>query len=283
MSAQGIDISAYQPPLKSVAGLDFVFVKATEGTDWIDPNFAANWAYLATKPVHRGAYHFFHPSLPADQQASFFMRTVTERGLHPGDMLAGDCEITEGLATGPPAAGFLGRVAAAAEGAAGGPHCPVMCYSYLSFLPNLGSYCTGFPLWIADYSSSAPRSVAPWPSWTFWQWSGGGGPDGADQDAFNGTAASLDTWLSNYAGPEPAPPENWTEHLVQQLPLLQQGASGPDVRTMQACLVARGQQVTIDGTFGPATKRSLQRFQQSAGIAGDGIAGPRTWPKLLNR
>lgn len=283
MSAQGIDISAYQPVIRSAAGLDFVFVKATEGTGWTDANFAANWAYLSGRPVHRGAYHFFHPSQPADQQVSFFMRTVTEHGLRPGDMLGGDFEITEGLATGPPAAAFLGGVAAAADKVTGGSYCPVLCYSYLAFLHNLGDYCTGFPLWIADYSTAAPASVAPWDNWTFWQWSGGG-PHGADQDAFNGSAASLDAWISSYGGSHPQPPApDWTENLVQALPQLQQGTTGDDVRTLQACLIARGHPVTVDGIFGPGTRAALQQLQAAKGLTADGIAGQKTWPKLLNR
>lgn len=283
-SAQGTDLSSYQPVLTTAAGLDFVFVKASEGTGWTDPHFAANWEFLAGQPVHRGAYHFFHPALPAADQAALFMSVVTGQGLRPGDMLAGDFEITEGTDPGPPARRFLTEITAASETVTGGQHCPVLCYSYLDFLRNLAP-CTGYPLWLASYASTAPASAAPWSTWAFWQWSGGGGPHGADQDAFNGTRTALDSWISTYTGrqPPPAPAPDWTAQLMQQLPLLQQGATGEDVRTLQACLYARSETVSIDGTFGPKTKAALQHFQAARGLTADGIAGQKTWPKLLNR
>lgn len=291
-SAQGIDLSSWQPPLTSAGGYDFVLVKATEGTSWVDPNFAANWDYLATQPVHRGAYHYFHPAQPAAQQAALFMSVVIGRGLLPGDMVAGDFEVTEGTQPGPLARQFLDLTAASASKAVaaasgrqtGGPHCPVLCYSYLDFLPNLAD-CIGYPLWVADYASTAPASVAPWKSWTFWQWSGGGGPHGADQDAYNGTAAGLDAWISTYTGGKPpvTPPPSWTEQLMQQLPTLQQTAAGDDVRTIQGTLIARGHRITVDGVFGQDTHSSVRAFQASKGLKPDGIVGPLTWAKLLNR
>jgi GH25 family lysozyme M1 (1,4-beta-N-acetylmuramidase) len=282
-SAQGIDVSSWQPVLQSVAGLDFVFVKATEGTSWVDPNFAANWEFLAGQPVVRGAYHFFHPSQPADRQAALFMSVVAGHGLRRGDMLAGDFEVAEGTRPGRPARQFLDDVTAAAEAITGARHCPVLCYSYLDFLQNLGP-CTSYPLWLAAYSSTPPPSAAPWQDWTIWQWSGGGGPHGADQDAFNGSPSAFTAWITAYAGSQPAPPvPDWTEKLVKELPALQQGTTGEDVRTLQACLYARRQVIQVDGVFGPQTKSILMRFQSSRGLASDGIAGPETWPRLLNR
>src|SRR4051794_23447408 len=44
---QGIDISRYQGDVDfgrlRAAGAHFVFIKATEGADYVDPNFASNW------------------------------------------------------------------------------------------------------------------------------------------------------------------------------------------------------------------------------------------------
>lgn len=53
------------------------------------------------------------------------------------------------------------------------------------------------------------------------------------------------------------------------------------VRTLQQLLRARNHPVAVDGIFGPNTEAAVKAFQQSTGLAADGIAGPQTWPKLV--
>ena len=53
------------------------------------------------------------------------------------------------------------------------------------------------------------------------------------------------------------------------------------VRSLQDLLSARGHAVAVDGIFGPSTEAAVKAFQQSEGLAADGIAGPQTWPKLI--
>jgi peptidoglycan hydrolase-like protein with peptidoglycan-binding domain len=53
------------------------------------------------------------------------------------------------------------------------------------------------------------------------------------------------------------------------------------VRTLQQLLQARGYDVAVDGIFGPITEGAVKDFQQSKGLAVDGIMGPQTWPKLI--
>ncbi len=36
-----------------------------------------------------------------------------------------------------------------------------------------------------------------------------------------------------------------------------------------------------DGIFGPLTESAVKAFQQSKGLADDGIVGPLTWPQLI--
>ena len=36
-----------------------------------------------------------------------------------------------------------------------------------------------------------------------------------------------------------------------------------------------------DGKFGPATERALREFQRGAGLADDGVVGPKTWAALV--
>lgn len=39
--------------------------------------------------------------------------------------------------------------------------------------------------------------------------------------------------------------------------------------------------VTVDGKFGPQTKKAVESFQSSNGLKNDGIVGPSTWSKLF--
>jgi peptidoglycan L-alanyl-D-glutamate endopeptidase CwlK len=59
--------------------------------------------------------------------------------------------------------------------------------------------------------------------------------------------------------------------------LLQEGASGPQVVTLQTKLKERGfSPGTIDGNFGPGTQAALLAFQKSQGLLADGVVGSST-------
>ena len=65
-------------------------------------------------------------------------------------------------------------------------------------------------------------------------------------------------------------------------PVLKNGSHGDAVRRLQRILVMikdldyRG----IDGDFGAGTEAAVKDFQQSEGLAVDGIVGPQTWQDL---
>jgi peptidoglycan hydrolase-like protein with peptidoglycan-binding domain len=65
------------------------------------------------------------------------------------------------------------------------------------------------------------------------------------------------------------------------MPVLKQGSTGPDVTALQTRLKELGfDPHGIDGNFGPGTKAALIAFQQSKGLAADGIAGSETMNAL---
>ena len=64
-------------------------------------------------------------------------------------------------------------------------------------------------------------------------------------------------------------------------PLVRRGDKVFPVRSLQQLLRARDHPVAVDGVFGPDTESAVKAFQQSRGLAADGIVGPNTWPKLV--
>jgi Putative peptidoglycan binding domain len=83
-------------------------------------------------------------------------------------------------------------------------------------------------------------------------------------------------------GTAPTPPATgWTAAMISDLPLVKQGDTGNNVRTVQALCVARGHATTIDGAFGNATATVVRAVQTSFGISADAVVGPATWAVLV--
>ena len=70
---------------------------------------------------------------------------------------------------------------------------------------------------------------------------------------------------------------------IQPWPLVRRGANGHPVRTLQHLLRAHGQQVSVDGIFGPLTEAAVKAVQTASGLTADGIVGPLTWPRLITQ
>lgn len=78
-------------------------------------------------------------------------------------------------------------------------------------------------------------------------------------------------------GARPRPPRG-------SRPTLRRGARGAAVTRLQRTLKAHyplyASTLVVDGVFGPITLRVVKEFQRRAGLAVDGVVGPRTWAKL---
>ena len=80
MPIQGIDVSYWQGDIDwrqvRAAGVQFAYIKATEGGDHIDPMFLRNWHAAKRAGLARGAYHFIYWCRYASEQAAWFVRNV---------------------------------------------------------------------------------------------------------------------------------------------------------------------------------------------------------------
>ncbi|MCM1100176.1 MAG: hypothetical protein NC079_00495 [Clostridium sp.] len=76
----GCDVSRYQGAIQwdvlSCQDISFAFIKATEGSSHVDPNFSQNWEQAFQTDLLVGAYHFFSFESPGESQAAHFTQTV---------------------------------------------------------------------------------------------------------------------------------------------------------------------------------------------------------------
>jgi len=196
---EGVDVSNYQPDTSwSTAvsnGVQFAFIKATEGVTIINGDFSTDWSATAAQGIIHGAYHYFHPSDDAAQAAQIFLSTVGS--LAPADLPPMfDWETSDSL----PAATVIANAQTwldAVENATG--RTPVI-YTNPNYWSSIGHppAFARYPLFIADYIHSCPEVPAPWTSWTFWQYGQGpvtGITTTVDLDFFNGSFATLENFI----------------------------------------------------------------------------------------
>ena len=197
-SVHGIDVSHHQGAIswKGVSKMaykhmriQFVFMKATQGSYFVDPHFDRNWRQAGRAGVPRGAYHFFDPSQNAIDQVENFRKKVK---LNKGDLPPVlDVERRGNL----PLFEFHYAVLTWLQEVERIYGVRPIVYTYASFYrdylsPILGDY----PLWVAHYTNSAAPSISR--NWHFWQLSDRSNIDGistfVDFNVFNGTAAEFD-------------------------------------------------------------------------------------------
>lgn len=79
---QGIDVSNHNGVIDfekvAAAGINFVYVKASEGVGYKDPRFENNIRNARKAGLKVGAYHFFRKDKDGTSQAEYFMQVVKD-------------------------------------------------------------------------------------------------------------------------------------------------------------------------------------------------------------
>ena len=179
MGCYGQDWASYQSAVMPTDGLTYAFIKATEGTSYINPKHDAQVAYSRAQGLVVGHYHFARPGTVADQ-VSYFLRHAAPQS---GDILCLDWEDTG--VSGSDKDAWI-RAAQAAM-----PQHQVVLYCNRDFWVNRDSTSfAGDGLWIADPGVRAgyPRIQAPW---LFHQYAETGG---IDRDYCTLSADALRAW-----------------------------------------------------------------------------------------
>ncbi len=213
---EGIDVSSNQGQVDwtavKLAGKEFGFARATIDGHQLDSQFTTNWQRMRDAGIIRGAYHFYWPSTPWQDQAELFIKTMGS--LYPGD-LPPALDLEEAIAKRDSSkhdawqdVAVDQRLSAvhnwldAVQQALG---LRSMIYSRQNFIePLVGDGITTLApsgLWIAHYKVAAPSIPSTWASWTFWQYLDSGNVDGVhgnvDCDRFNGLQKDLQNLAKN--------------------------------------------------------------------------------------
>lgn len=184
-AATGIDVASYQHPNGAPidwgqvrgAGHSFAYVKATEGTGYTNPYFAADWSGIGNAGLLRGSYHFPRPALPMstaiDQARYYVSRVGTMQGANDLPPML-DLEAAGSLSA-PDLVQWARTWLAEVERLTG--RRPIIYTGKWFWTGYLGSTTAlrDYRLWLSDYNGlSAPTNVpSGWP-WTIWQHSSTG-------------------------------------------------------------------------------------------------------------
>ncbi len=82
----GIDVSAHTGLVDFVGAkkqkIDFAYIKATEGANYVDPKFEKNYRNAKTASIPPGAYHFFRFNKSGTEQAENFLTAIRGKKFH---------------------------------------------------------------------------------------------------------------------------------------------------------------------------------------------------------
>ena len=177
----------------AASGQGFAWTKATEGSNYINPDLRHNAAGIQAAGMVRGFYHFARPDNNSPQaEVDFFLRAVGD--LAPGDLVALDLEVGSG------------DLRAWAESWVS------YCQEQIGFTPMLYSgtwflqphNCLYSPilskcgLWLSGYQENMPSVPGMWNGIALWQFTDKavvpGVPSAVDQSVFLGSVDELKTY-----------------------------------------------------------------------------------------
>lgn len=192
---RGIDISAHNGnvDMKTVkkSGIEFVFIKATEGVDFKDKNFQKNFRNAKTAGLKTGIYHFFRFDRDGVEQAINLMQSVG--GRRPELGLVIDVENT-GNPDSVPKEKIIRNLTQMVDYLNLLGHRVMFYTNRDGYYDYIAENFPGAPLWICGFSENPINA-----EWTFWQFNHRGRVDGingnVDLNAFCGTREEWENYL----------------------------------------------------------------------------------------
>lgn len=209
---RGIDLSHHQGEIDwsktASAGLAFAYIKASEGGDYRDRSFQANWRGAQAAGLAPGAYHFFTLCKPGAVQARNFLEAL---GKVRGPMLppAVDLEFTGNCSKRPEPKEVAAQLEAFLDRVERGVGARPVLYLTDSFYKE---YATALPeknpRWVRSVFRPPENSFGD--GWTFWQFAARarvpGIPRVVDLDVFKGSEGEWRLFLREHLRLHPEEP-----------------------------------------------------------------------------
>lgn len=185
----GIDVSGWQGNIDysevASSGIEIVYMKASEGTSFVDPYFNQNYTNAKANGLKVGFYHYLtaRSNSEAVAQANFFVSTIS--GMTPDCRLAMDFESFGNLSA--EEINEIGLTFMQTVESLSGKE--MVIYSDTSNASNIfGGGLTNYPLWVAQYEVEEPTPNGNWNNWVGWQYTDAGEISGingyVDRDRF---------------------------------------------------------------------------------------------------
>ena len=213
---QGIDVSSWQGNINFTdvknSGIYIVYIKSSEGTNYIDPYFERNYQNAKANGLKVGFYHYVtaRNTEEARNQANFFAKVIS--GKEPDCKLAMDFESFDNLSI-----NEINEISKVfLETLQNATNKEVVIYSNSYSARNIFSKDLNiYPLWVANYGVSEPAGNDKWSTWVGWQYTSTGRVNGisgnVDRNQFtDGVFLSDTSKIPEIETPNPDTPESET-------------------------------------------------------------------------
>jgi LysM repeat protein len=196
MTQHGTDISGWQPGDPDFTADDFVIVKVSEGTSYVNPNYHAQIAKARSLGKEIGHYCYQDAGDPVGQARYF----LTNADIRAGETTMQDIEGGLLKANNPVAEAVAFCQEVKRHGETPMSYMAASTKDEFDWRPLVAENTA---LVVAAYNPTGPGTAAPWPFVTMWQDSDKN-VSGGDDDIFYGDA---NTWhrIADPAGNVPAP------------------------------------------------------------------------------
>lgn len=204
---RGVDVSHFQGEIDwdilSNEGIQFAYIKATEGSSHVDRKFAVNWQNARSTKLAAGAYHFFSFDSSGDTQADNVIAALGDntKGMLP---IVVDVEFYGGKKQNPPdmvvLTGELQVMLDRLEAEYGVK--PIIYTTEDLWKIYIKDQFSDYPLWIRNVMTK-PTIGADYP-WIFWQYT-----NRQRLKGYHGDEEFID--MNVFAGTE----EEWEEFVIR--------------------------------------------------------------------
>ncbi|MDP3898098.1 MAG: GH25 family lysozyme [Mesorhizobium sp.] len=204
-AVHGVDVSRWQGDIDwqklRGQGANFVYIKATDGGDHLDPMFRKNWREANAAGLKRGAYHFFYWCRDAASQADWFIRNVPKDANALPPVIDVEWNHQSACKKRPSREKVLAKMQVFMDRLEAHYGQRPVIYTAPDFYgDNLKGAFPDYPFWLRAVAQH-PSKVYPGRKWVFWQYSGSGLSTGVkgriDLNVFHGSAAEWHRWVDH--------------------------------------------------------------------------------------